>query len=266
VSSLTATIENTSTSFIYRLSFQLRETSGRSAATLTGIGYTLSTGGTTDSNLSSPVRIAAGASVNVGPIIVTDSTGRGASTQVTVNVTFTDDNARAGSATASATPTPFNSPTPAPAIFTVSGTVTDATSRGVLPNISVELADNASTMRTTTTTAAGSYSFSNVAAGAYTVTASSTGYQSTSQSVTVSTASARVDFILPRTAPTPSPSPALMCNGATVPSVVDCLNNQGRLTPTAQCNDGLFSCSQTRSGTCSGHGGVRCYVCPGPLC
>jgi hypothetical protein len=47
---------------------------------------------------------------------------------------------------------------------------------------------------------------------------------------------------------------------------VDCLNDQGFKPPTAQCRDGAWSCSTSRSGTCSSHGGVACYVCPGPIC
>ena len=35
---------------------------------------------------------------------------------------------------------------------------------------------------------------------------------------------------------------------------------------TAQCNNGSYACSQDRSGTCSGNGGVACWICPGPLC
>ena len=37
-------------------------------------------------------------------------------------------------------------------------------------------------------------------------------------------------------------------------------------TATAVCNDGTYSFSQNRSGTCSSHGGVRCWICPGVLC
>lgn len=63
--------------------------------------------------------------------------------------------------------------------------------------------------------------------------------------------------------PTPEPTPApsgATCNGGAVPNNASC----GR--PTAGCNDNTWSCSQNRSGTCSTHGGVRCWVCPGPLC
>lgn len=35
---------------------------------------------------------------------------------------------------------------------------------------------------------------------------------------------------------------------------------------TAVCNNGQYSQSQNRSGTCSQNGGVRCWVCPGVLC
>jgi beta-lactamase superfamily II metal-dependent hydrolase len=35
---------------------------------------------------------------------------------------------------------------------------------------------------------------------------------------------------------------------------------------TAVCNDGTYSSSQNRSGTCSSHSGVRCWICPGVLC
>jgi hypothetical protein len=37
-------------------------------------------------------------------------------------------------------------------------------------------------------------------------------------------------------------------------------------TATAVCRDGTLSCSQNRSGTCSSHGGVSCWICPGRLC
>jgi hypothetical protein len=37
-------------------------------------------------------------------------------------------------------------------------------------------------------------------------------------------------------------------------------------TATAICNDKTYSCSQNRSGTCSSHSGVSCWICPGPLC
>ena len=73
----------------------------------------------------------------------------------------------------------------------------------------------------------------------------------------------------PVSSPTPGPGGPITpssCNPALVPASVDCLNNQPPGPPTALCVDGAFSCSQTASGTCSSHGGVACWVCPGPLC
>ena len=72
----------------------------------------------------------------------------------------------------------------------------------------------------------------------------------------------------PNPNPTPPPNnppPAgPSCNGAPVPS--NCTVGNGPPPPTARCNDGQWTCSQTSSGTCSGHGGIDCRVCPGPLC
>lgn len=81
------------------------------------------------------------------------------------------------------------------------------------------------------------------------------------------TGTVRVNFVAtpaatptPAPTPRPTPTPSLTCNGASVPGSVDCG------TPTAKCNDGSYSCSQNRQGTCSSHNGVACWVCPGPLC
>ena len=37
-------------------------------------------------------------------------------------------------------------------------------------------------------------------------------------------------------------------------------------TATGTCNDGTYTCSQTRQGTCSTHNSLQCGYCPGPLC
>lgn len=58
------------------------------------------------------------------------------------------------------------------------------------------------------------------------------------------------------TAPPTTPS----CGGVPAPGMVACG------VPTARCNNGDWSCSQNRSGTCSRNGGVACWVCPGRLC
>lgn len=49
-------------------------------------------------------------------------------------------------------------------------------------------------------------------------------------------------------------------NGPTCPA------SQVSAGVTAVCNDRTFSSSQNRSGTCSTHSGVLCWICPGTLC
>lgn len=65
-------------------------------------------------------------------------------------------------------------------------------------------------------------------------------------------------------APKPDPPNTGTCDGVPAPNRCDVGN--GSPPATARCNDKLWSCSKNRSGTCSGHGGVACWVCPGPLC
>jgi hypothetical protein len=152
-----------------------------------------------------------------------------------------------------------------PVTVTLTGIVTDATSGVALSGINV-----AGGGKSVVTDSGGRYSMV-VAAGGVGLVASGGGYVTTEKILTV-TADTRVDFVLARSAapvpvPTPIPTPtAPMCNGAPVPAIVDCLNSQGFQPPTAKCSDGVYSCSQNRPGTCSGHGGVACYVCPGPIC
>jgi hypothetical protein len=79
--------------------------------------------------------------------------------------------------------------------------------------------------------------------------------------VLVGIQTAKTTSVTKKPTPTPTPTPASKtCNGASVPSSAACG------TPTAKCNDSTWSCSQNRTGTCSSHGGVSCWVCPGPLC
>ncbi|MCL4538853.1 MAG: carboxypeptidase regulatory-like domain-containing protein [Bacteroidetes bacterium] len=68
-----------------------------------------------------------------------------------------------------------------PSTTTVSGTITDATTNTTISGATVTLGTQSAT-----TSSGGSYSFSNVQAGNYTVTASANGYNSTSQQIQVS--------------------------------------------------------------------------------
>jgi hypothetical protein len=93
--------------------------------------------------------------------------------------------------------------------FTISGTVRDGTSNGVLPNINVSSFDSAGVTKTTRTNSSGGYSIGGVAPGVVTMTFSATSYQTTTQSTTVA-ADRQVDIALPRVDNSPSaPAPVL---------------------------------------------------------
>ena len=114
--------------------------------------------------------------------------------------------------------------------------------------------------RTTLTDGNGYYSFSGLSAGALTLEALRSGYSTTDKNINL-TSDLRFDFGMPAVgggSPLPSPLPAP--NQCTGPISAACG------AATARCNDGTYSCSQNRSGTCSSHGGVACWICPGLLC
>ena len=156
-----------------------------------------------------------------------------------------------------------------PPTFTLTGTITDATSGGRLSGAAVNLAGR----ETVATDAAGAYSFANVSGGSVTVTAAASGYQTANKQAIVS-ADTRVDLALARAtgtpAPAPSPSPSPSPAPTPAPGSNICTVSSPIAAPcgtaTARCNDGSYSCSQNRSGTCSQHNGVSCWICPGPLC
>lgn len=72
---------------------------------------------------------------------------------------------------------------PIPGRFLLTGGVTDGTSGGILPNITLTLSGGAAA--TTTTDGNGNYQFGNLTAGSYTVSASPTGYVPNSQNISV---------------------------------------------------------------------------------
>jgi hypothetical protein len=85
----------------------------------------------------------------------------------------------------------------APPTFTVSGFVTDGTSGGILPKIDVQIVDSVSNVKLARTDNTGFYSIAGVAAGALTVTASATSYQTYARAATI-TADTRINVVLPR--------------------------------------------------------------------
>lgn len=68
----------------------------------------------------------------------------------------------------------------------------------------------------------------------------------------------------PTATPTQTPSDGFPVCGGNRPTG-QCINDQpGQAT--GRCTDGAFTCSTSRTGTCSSHGGLQCAFCPGPLC
>jgi Carboxypeptidase regulatory-like domain/Protein of unknown function (DUF3761) len=262
ITNLSATVEGTAGTLTYHLAFRLAETSGKVGVSVTSLTIALANGGTGTAT-GPAVRVAAGATSDPSAINLTDSSGRSATSSLTLTVNFTDDGSHAGNASASAAVVPLTpTPAPTPATFAVTGTVTDGTSGGVLPGISIQIVDGINAGTSTKTDTGGSYSLSNIATGSFMLSASNPGYVTSTKSVSL-TGNARVDFVLARVGaptPTPSPTPTPGPNGATCPA------SQVPADITAVCNDNTFSSSQNRSGTCSSHGGVKCWICPGPLC
>ncbi len=120
--------------------------------------------------------------------------------------------------------------TVARATFTVSGNVTDATSHGVLPGITMQITSGPSTGVSTKTDAGGAYSLTGVLGGDATVTASATGYETQGKTVNL-VANAQVDFVLVR--------------------VVDCAYTLSVSAQSAPAEGGSFSVTATSPNSCT---------------
>jgi hypothetical protein len=81
--------------------------------------------------------------------------------------------------------------------FTLSGTVTDGTSGGVLPNIDIQVTDSAESVRSARSGNGGTYAVTGVAAGPATLSASAVSYQTTRLTVAIS-GDTRADIVLQR--------------------------------------------------------------------
>jgi len=161
---------------------------------------------------------------------------------------------------------------PAPTIG-VCGTVREQGTTTTVSNATIILKD---TVFSTNSDSSGHYCLSGMGNGRFTIRASKSGYELTEQevsingSVTADIAMRRSSSPAPSPGPSPSPTPSPgpngpMCAASSIPANAACINN-GTPPVTAVCDDGAYSCSQNRGGTCSTHGGVKCWVCPGALC
>jgi hypothetical protein len=210
VASFVVTSEASGTGSVYHANIQFRETGGV-AATLSALTFSMTgTNGSATATLPT-TRIAAGGTLTTPTIDISDSANATAgATSVALSATFKDDNAHSGTIGGTATigrTTPAPTPTPAPATtFTLTGTVTDGTSHGILPNITVQISSGTNVGKSAVTDGSGNYTLSGLTAGTFTVSVGATSYQTTTQQVTL-TGNARVDLVLQRVAAAPTPTP-----------------------------------------------------------
>jgi hypothetical protein len=91
--------------------------------------------------------------------------------------------------------------------FSLNGTLTDGTSNGILPNITIQIISGTNTGKSTITDSSGNYTMSGLLAGTFTLSVSAVSYLTTTQQVTVPP-SAQVNLVLQRVpVSTPPPSP-----------------------------------------------------------
>jgi hypothetical protein len=146
---------------------------------------------------------------------------------------------------------------------TLSGTVTDGTTGGILPNIDIQATDSAGKTLSTRTGSAGTYSIGGLAAGTITVTAAATSYESATQTVTLS-ADLRVDIVLKRVTCVFSVTPATFSfSSAGGPGTVTVRSQASGCTWTASSSDAFLTITSGSSGL--DNGSVLFSVAPNPV-
>lgn len=232
----TGSVAATINSVLFRLTLPNEPTR---AATLTG------------TEIFGTASLAAGASVSRS-VVLSDTNDHAFASSLSAVVTYTDS-VGANTTTQSADVPPL--PTPPPTLtYALSGTIVDG-SAGV-SSARVEVTTGPDAGAALLTDGSGGFSFSALRPGTLTLLISKSGYSNLQQNVTLSGNTSGLRLNLTKSAAPPPPPPTNLCAPAT--------GSCG--TATARCNDGTLSCSQNRSGTCSSHSGVSCFICPGLLC
>lgn len=258
LTSVTAAFDPTDSEHRYRIRLTVRETGGQSAVTLGTVDLNFAADGAPGGTVQltdawSSTRLTAGASMDSRNITITDDrAGRPIFTRVTARVAFTDDRQTTASSTG-------NADISMPAVFTLHGVVSEDPDNVPILDARVEVISGVNAGRFSATDGNGYYSIPELRVAGFTIRASKPGFQAVERTVTGGSA-ARFDILLRSLTPAPVPPPSNSSTCTGVPGSVSCG------TPTARCRDGAWSCSRNRSGTCSSHGGVACWVCPGPLC
>ncbi len=96
--------------------------------------------------------------------------------------------------------------------FTLTGTLTDGTSHGILPNITVQIVSGMDVGRSAVTDSSGNYVMSGLSADTFTVSVSAESYLTTTQQITLS-ANTHLDLVLQRATLT---SVTVSCNTYTI--------------------------------------------------
>jgi hypothetical protein len=147
--------------------------------------------------------------------------------------------------------------------YTITGTVTDGTSGGVLPNIDVQATDSAGQTLATKTGSAGTYTIGGLVAGTVTLTASAVGYQALTRSVTL-TSDTRVDMVLPRVECKFAVNPtSFSFSSAGGHGTVTIVAQERGCTWTATSNDSFLAITSGASGL--DNGTVSFTVAPNPI-
>jgi hypothetical protein len=149
------------------------------------------------------------------------------------------------------------------AIYTITGTVTDGTSGGVLPNIDIQASDSAGKTLSTKTGSAGTYTIGGLAAGTVGVSAAATSYESATQTVALSS-DLRVDVVLKRVACVFLVTPATFAfSSAGGLGTVTVRPEASGCTWTASSSDGFLTITSGSTGR--DNGSVSFSVAPNPL-
>ncbi len=275
IAPFTASLTQTTDANRYAIRLGVRETGGQAGVTLGAIELTFTDAAgrpavSNPENAWPSTRLNAGGSMDARSMTATDDReGRQNFTRVTARVSYSDDSQVAGSVSATID---IQQPAPPPAqsTFTIAGVVSEDSDGDPVAGATVTILDGVNAGRASPTDGNGYYSIPALRSGSFTLRATKTGYEAADRGLTLN-ADTRIDLRLrgtgpstptPPAPPTPTPPPpppgSMTC--ASAPTTAPC----GR--PTARCNDGTYSCSQNRPGTCSSHDGVQCWICPGALC
>ena len=154
---------------------------------------------------------------------------------------------------------------PVPVTFTISGTLRDGASGGIVPNVIVEAepADAGATKRSATTDASGVYVISGLPPGPVTLRVTASSYQPLTQTVMVS-ADTRTDLVLTQIPPPEALSLAGTWTGTgsdglgpetftwVLAQSGNTLSGSARMRPLSETDGSCSSCHKVKDGTISG--------------